>query len=197
MTPSSDPETEGISVEVEPVSKAGPKSSNNDLSPSDNPASGCQEPMDRYASDGWLRVGAVQVAGTLLGMFVGLSIFSIVLFAVARRFGWSKLEPTIRVDISNPQFPFLNALATGIRHGTTDINAAPSAKHQMGGSEAGTAVADFGVQGFVFQPHGRSYDQQRKAQAKERRDQEKEILQQIFNENITLRGKIPSLIPAP
>jgi hypothetical protein len=157
-----------------------------------------------YPSAGWIAVGVVQVVGTLLGLLIGLAVF-VVAFHVLRRVGWVNLGPLIRVEISDTRSPLVDVAASGVAGAFANASGTvigpwhTQSRHSE--PELETPVADFRDQSVAFQPPGMTYEEQQRALAEQRKEQEKEILRRILDENLALRermsGRMPTSQPAP
>jgi hypothetical protein len=115
--------------------------------------------------------------GTLLGLFMGLSVFGVVFLLVIFRFRGTKFEPRIRVDIVNSQSP------------TEKVSPHPvnsdrlGAQRRRSNSATETEIVGFGERDVPFPPLGNSSEEREKVKAQKRNHQEQEILKQILEEN--------------
>lgn len=147
-----------------------------------------ENPRRDGPSLGWIATGIVQVVGTLIGLFIGLLVFAAAVFLVLRRFGSTKLEPIIRVEISNPPMPAYLVQAVGFNN--------DGKEHRQPDPGPATRVVDFGAQCIPFHPPGQTYDEQQRAKAQQRKQQEKEVLKRVFEQNVALRKEMSRLMRA-
>lgn len=182
------------SVEASRVATPAPSPPQTDAPAAAAQAVGPLQSASRSNADSeWLKAGVVPLVGTVVGLLVGVLLLVVSLLLVIRRLV-PKLEPTIRVEMSNSPFPVYFVHSGG-------LSGAPSGEWSGGGRwspadqamskpQRNTAVVDLTEQPIPANIIGTTYEQQRLSDAERQRQLEQAILKQIFEENVELRDKL-------
>lgn len=137
----------------------------------------------------WPTTGMVQVLGTLVGLSIGLPVGAVAVIIVLRRFGGERLAPVIRVQIANPPF------STGAVLQPSEV-AAQAGECSAPVPDTPVPVVDLRDHPIPLQSLDKTYDQEQRTKAEQRKHQEREILKQIMEENVAFREGISRLAPA-
>jgi hypothetical protein len=131
----------------------------------------------------WVTVGIAQFLGTLTGLVVGLSMLAVAAYIILPRLGCRSLTHLV---------PFENICTVASSQpptGTAErLHADDSVEPRKGRLD--TIAADFADGRFSLQIVNSTFDRQQAAKEERARQQNREILRQILEDNVSLRAKM-------
>jgi hypothetical protein len=140
----------------------------------------------------WLESGVATLFGAIVGLLLVLALAALILILslkqIGNKLGDGKIQPTIRVEMTNPPFPIYVVQAGGFPAG--------GPAEQVAKIERQTRVLDFGEQSIPFQVIESTYADESQSEQARQKEQEESLLKQVFEENLELHRKMIELAAA-